>query len=193
MAAADPTPTPAAPFRLPGVWYLAALAVSLIAVAGSLLMTLALGLKPCPLCYYQRTFALGVAGVLLMGLLAPARLGGFASLFALPLAMAAWCVARWHVRLEAAGTMECPAGFLGWGTTPQQSEVVLIVLLLLVALDVRFGEGGRMLGFLPLAGGLLLGVALAYGAIKSATPMPPPSKEEYDRPPDICRPVKPPA
>jgi hypothetical protein len=96
------------------------------------------------------------------------------------------------VQLESAGTMECPAGFLGWGTTPQQSEVVLLVLTLLLALDVRFGEGSMALGFIPIVLGLVIGLALAFAAVKSATPIPPPSKEEYAKPPDICRKLPPP-
>ena len=40
-------------------------------VAGSLYLSLGLGLIACPLCFYQRTFAFAVLGVLILGRIHP--------------------------------------------------------------------------------------------------------------------------
>src|SRR5436190_2221701 len=45
-------------------WF--ALLVALVAVAGSLWLSLGMNLKACPLCFYQRTFAMAVFGVLVV-------------------------------------------------------------------------------------------------------------------------------
>jgi disulfide bond formation protein DsbB len=55
-----------------GAWVVAALLLSLLASVGSLYLSLRMGLRPCPLCYYQRTLALSLVGVLGMGLLVTA-------------------------------------------------------------------------------------------------------------------------
>lgn len=58
-----------AAYRTPLSWASAALAVSALGLAGSLWLSLALKLKACPLCFYQRTFVMGVFAVLSVGLL----------------------------------------------------------------------------------------------------------------------------
>src|SRR5438445_554278 len=50
------------------IWTWAALIASGVAVAGGLALTLAENKQPCPLCYYQRTFAFGLVAVLGQGL-----------------------------------------------------------------------------------------------------------------------------
>src|SRR3979411_506515 len=87
-----------------------ALLVSVLAVIGSLALSLGLGLRACPLCFYQRTFAMRVAAVLAMGLLMRLRRTGGLSLLALPLALGGLGVALFHVSLEWNGTLECPKG-----------------------------------------------------------------------------------
>jgi disulfide bond formation protein DsbB len=145
-----------------------------------------MGLKACALCYYQRTFVMGVAGVMLMGLLAGARPAGLTSLLSLPLAVGALGVALWHEYLEINGKLECPAGILGLGTAPQQSLAVMVVLLVFLGADVLLNRPARRLG-LSLVGVLVLGGLLAFGCVKSAAPAAKPTAA-YPAPPDICRP-----
>jgi disulfide bond formation protein DsbB len=69
---------------------LLALLVAAAAAAGSLYLSLEMGLKACALCFYQRAFAFGLVGVLLTGLLAfPDR----AARLCLP--GCAWSPCRW--------------------------------------------------------------------------------------------------
>jgi hypothetical protein len=145
-------------------------------------------LKACPLCFYQRTFVMGVVAVLGIGLLTGQRHRAVLNLLALPLVVGALGVAVFHVYLELAGKLECPAGALGVGTAPQQSLAVLIVLLVSVAVGVvqspKFGEPH------PAAAGaaVVLGLLLAWGAVASSPPMPPAPTQAYTTPLDICRP-----
>ncbi|MBL8799617.1 MAG: disulfide bond formation protein B [Planctomycetia bacterium] len=164
-------------------WNLAALAAAIIAVAGSLWLSLGMDLKACPLCYYQRSFVMGAGAVLLMALLTEARQSASVSLMALPLAASGLSVAVWHVFLEATHKLECPAGLFGFGTAPQQSlaaQIVLFALLLLAC--VR-----RPAAILA----VVLGALLAFACIKSVAPLPRPSPEEYQKPPTMCRPPMP--
>src|SRR5262249_12993545 len=125
----SPTPVSEA---APSSWTWAALVVALIGLAGSLFLSLGMSLKPCPLCFYQRTFMMSVVGVLGLGLLTRAG-ARWLSLLVLPLAVAGLGVALFHVYLETAGKLECPEGVLGWGTAPQQSLAVFVVLTALLA------------------------------------------------------------
>lgn len=175
-----PTATRPAPLTV------AACAAAVVTAAGSLYLSLAMGLAACPLCYYQRTFALGAAGVLLAGLL----LGGRAPLaaLALPLAAAGLAVALWHVSLEARGRMECPGGLFDLGTAPQQSAAAFVLLTALLVIDVlATAELNRAAA---LACGVVLGAAFAAGCVHSASPPPPPKPEDYDHPPKTCRPLR---
>src|SRR3989442_809019 len=74
-----------------------ALVLAAVAVAGSLWLSLGMNLKPCPLCYYQRTFALAALGVLAVGLVAKIIPSNIVSLLALPVALGGLTVAGWHV------------------------------------------------------------------------------------------------
>src|SRR5258707_453737 len=113
----------------------AALAVALGGTAGSLLLSLGLGLEPCPLCYYQRTAVFGCVGILLVGLISRAERTVSTSLFALPLAALGMGVAGYHVWLEATGKLECPMGLLGLGSAPQQSLAALSLLTMILLVD----------------------------------------------------------
>jgi hypothetical protein len=145
-------------------------------------------LKACPLCFYQRTFVMGVVAVLATGLLTGQRHRAVLNLLALPLAVGALGVAVFHVSLELTGKLECPSGVLGIGTAPQQSLAVLILLLVAVAVGVvrsrREGEPR------PAAAGVavVLGLLLAWGAVASSPPMPPAPAQAYTTPLDTCRP-----
>jgi len=164
----------------------AALAASILAVAGSLTLSLGLGLKACPLCFYQRAFAMSLVAVLGMGLLAGAQREGWLVLLGLPLAIAGLGVALFHVSLEFRGKLECPLGLLGWGSAPQQSLamfVIVFVLLLIGAL--RIGLPALRIE-LPVS--LLLGVLLAVGSCIANPPLPKVPAEPYPSAPDVCRP-----
>ena len=164
-----------------------ALAVAVVALAGSLWLSLGMRLKACPLCFYQRTFVMGVVAVLGIGLLCGARHHGVLPLLTLPLAVAAFATATFHVVLEWSGRLECPAGVLGVGTAPQQSAAVLALLLVLLAAGTararRAGESR-----LAAAAGAALGLLLAWAAIASAPAIGTPPTVAYGAPPEICRP-----
>jgi hypothetical protein len=167
-----------------------ALLAALAALAGSLLLSIALNLKACPLCFYQRTFVMGVVGVMAVGLCVRGVRPGLLSLLSMPLAFAGFCVAVFHVYLEQKGTLECPLGLLGVGTAPVQSLVALSVLLVLLALDVV--QHRREAGLTGLAGlmSAVLGMALAFASIKSVPPPPgvPPGGWPIPLNEDGCRP-----
>ena len=172
-------------------WTWASLLVSLVALAGSLWLSLAMGLKACPLCIYQRTFVMGVVGVLVVGLLAGLKDSRLLGLLALPAALGGAGLAFFHEYLELTGKLECPPGVLGLGTAPQQSLVILFVILVLLSLSLIQARNGNASRLPVTAGAGLLGVLFAIGAIASAPPMPAPPTKPYDpekQPFDMCRP-----
>jgi disulfide bond formation protein DsbB len=64
---------PSGRVRSRSTWAIVALAFSLVGTAGSLSLSLGLGLKACPLCFYQRTFMMSTFAVLALGLAADRR------------------------------------------------------------------------------------------------------------------------
>ena len=168
------------------------LLIAVIAVAGSLWLSLGMQLKACPLCFYQRSFAMAVMGVLLMGMWAGIRPVLTLGLIALPLATTGFGVACFHVYLEVTGKLECPMGILGWGSAPAQSATCLGLLfctllasVLIRSPDPKVNHGSVMFKAVV---GFLLGASLAWAACKSVPPMPPTPTKPYAQPPDICRP-----
>lgn len=180
--------TPSSPNAVPLSLVWPPFLVALLALAGSLWLSVGMGLKACPLCFYQRTFVMGVVAVLGIGVLTGQRHRGVLNLLALPMVVAGVGVAVFHVILELTGKLECPSGVIGIGTAPQQSLVVLVVLLVLVAVGVVrsgiVGEGHLLAAVAALATGLLL----AWGAVVSAPPMPPAPTKAYEAPLEMCRP-----
>lgn len=178
-----PATQPVSASHEPSVWMWAAIMASLAALAGSLYLTLGMKLKPCPLCYYQRTFVMGVAAVLVVGLFVKEVRPSVISLLALPLAVAGLGVAVWHEFLVQNGTLECPRGVLEIGTAPQQSVAILALLTLLLIIDQI-----RVKAFAAMAATVVLGGLLAFSSIKSTKSAVP----DYDLPldEDMCRPVK---
>jgi disulfide bond formation protein DsbB len=174
-----PSPVPSAAL----VWL--PLLVAVTALAGSLWLSLGMKLKACPLCFYQRTFVMGVVAVLGVGLLTGPRHRGVLNLLALPLTVAGFGVALFHVYLEVTGKLECPAGLLGVGTAPQQSLAVLTLLLALVAVGSVRGGGVDGSNGAAAVVGVVLGVALAVAAVTSAPPPAPPKSYDVF---DTCRP-----
>ncbi|MEX0716695.1 MAG: disulfide bond formation protein B [Planctomycetaceae bacterium] len=165
-----------------------ALAVALATVTGSLWLSVGMNLKACPLCFYQRTFAMSAAAVLAIGLIARIRPAASLSLLSLPLATAALGIALFHVSLELTGKLECPRGLLGLGTAPQQALAALAILFAAVLMDAWRGRRRAAFGWVPLIGGIVLGGLLAFACIRGAPPPPPVPTAPYERPPDVCRP-----
>jgi hypothetical protein len=169
-------------------WTWIALLVALIGLAGTLSLSLGMGLKACPLCFYQRAFVMCAFAVLAIGLATGTALPGRLALLVLAPTTAGLSVAIFHVYLEAAGKLECPLGLFGWGTAPKQSLVLFAVLFAILFVDALRGIKVGAVRWSGLAGTILLGALLAAASCTSNPPMPPPPKEPYANPPDICRP-----
>ena len=166
------------------VWTTAATLIALIGAAGSLWLSISMKLKACPLCLYERTFMMSAAALLIVGLTTHLRRSSLLPLLALPAAFAGLIVVGFHVNLERTGKLECPLGILGLGTAPQQSLAVFVVLVAVLLIAQFRSDARRQL--LPLSAAILLGLACAWGAIKSAPPPPVPT-EAYTVPLDGCR------
>ena len=161
------------------------LLIAVLALSGSLWLSIGMDLKACPLCLYQRTFVMGVVSVLGIGVLTGPSHRNVLHLLALPLAVAGFGVAVFHVFLELTGKLECPSGLMSIGTAPQQSLAVQTVLLILVFVGVARSKGFCV----PTsAGAVLLGLFLAGSSVMSAPPMPPIPTKPYEKPLDMCRP-----
>lgn len=80
-------------YLLFGCWLTASLAT-----LGSLFLDKALGIEPCSLCWYQRIFMYPLVLVLLTGLL---PLDRRVARYALPLSIAGWMIALYHLLMYA--------------------------------------------------------------------------------------------
>lgn len=124
-------------------WTMAALAIAVVSVAGSLWLSIGMGLKACPLCLYERTFMMALAGVLFFGVLrSRAAKPGFLVLLCVPLAIGGLGVAAFHVYLELTGVLECPASVLGLGSAPQQSLGVYVLVAALLGTALARSPAG---------------------------------------------------
>jgi hypothetical protein len=150
-------------------WNGVALVVALVGVAGSLWLSIGMGLKACALCFYQRSFVMAVAAVLAVGLLAKIRTAGLLSILSLPMALAGLLIASFHVNLERTNSLECPTGILGWGTAPSQSLCVFLVLTLVLCFDL-VGSKALRFSLLLVAGAVVSGILIAYGCLNSNPP-----------------------
>lgn len=162
---------------------IAATVAALASVTGSLYLSLGLGLIACPLCFYQRTFAFAVLGVLLVGVCTRAWETQYVNLMALLPAVAGAVVAAFHTYLDMSGKLVCPKGLFGVGTTAQQSlaSFVLILACLLpgLAQDVRRGVVKvAAVGWVIVVGG-----AFAFGCVVSS---PAPSVVPPEKRPLMC-------
>jgi disulfide bond formation protein DsbB len=168
--------------------------VALAALAGSLHLSLGMGLKACPLCFYQRTFVMGAVGVLCLGLLLPGVRRSAVNALALPMAVGGLGVAIWHCYLESTGFLECPHGLFGIGTAPQQSLAAHALLLgLLIAALLANAARARADLIVGIAA-VVVGLLFAFGGVQSTPPSPAP-KTPYPTPVDedgCRRPFQPP-
>lgn len=163
------------------VWAILSLVLALIATLGSLYLSVGMGLKACPLCFYQRTFAMGTLAVLAVGIVADRSQARLLCRVSFPLAVAGWGVAAFHEYLVLAEKLECPLGLFGLGVAPLQSLIVFSLL----ALAIGLGAGRQIMS---LTASAAFGLALAWGCIASSPALPPPPAKPYDQPLEICRP-----
>lgn len=163
-------------------WAVGSLLLAGVGVGGSLFLSLGMGLKACPLCFYQRAFVMAAFAVLTVGLLADRRRPGLLCLLALPSAFAGLGIAGFHEFLVVTGKMECPMGVFDLGSAPSQSLTLFIMLALTTMMGLAAGKSDYG-GSPVLAGwvGVILGIAFAWGCIRgvapmTATPPPPPGE-----------------
>jgi len=169
-------------------WTIAAPIIALTGVGGSVWLSVDMGLKACPLCFYQRAFVMAVAGAFLAALLSAARNSALPHVLALPAAVAGLGVAVFHVWLEVSGTLECPHGVFGLGTAPQQSLAIFVLLLIPQAIAAFRQRRSGDFGALAIVTAVVFGGLLCVAAIKSSPPLPPAPNRPYDTPPVVCRP-----
>jgi hypothetical protein len=160
------------------------------AAAGSLYLSLGMGLKACPLCFYQRTFAFALVAVTATGLAVFGKASGKLNLLTLPLAVGGLGVAGFHLWLVLSGKLACPNGFADLGPAPLQSTAAFVLILLPILYGVFIESRAECLKPLPLSAGVLLGLAAVYG---STTPglspgaNPPPQQQAEGEKLDTCK------
>lgn len=173
-------------------WNILALLLAIAAGSGSIYLSVAMELKACPLCFYQRSFALASIQVLALILWLEGWSSPRAALVCLGLAVSGLGVAAFHVYLVQVGKLECPPGIMGWGDAPTQSLAVFLALTTTCLVGVQRGrQCERIPGMTTLVGIVVLGLLMAQGAIRSAPPLPPAPRQPYDpakQPFDMCRP-----
>ncbi|MCA9013213.1 MAG: disulfide bond formation protein B [Planctomycetaceae bacterium] len=169
-----------------------ALGVATMGSVGSVYLSIGLGLKACPLCFYQRSFMMAAA----ISLLVSFWLDGVRSfrlcLVALPFAAAGLGVAMFHEYLVLSGKLECPPAVFGWGDGPIQSLAAFSVLTAVCLMGAFLNRHSSERQGLPsIIASILVGVGVAWACIASAPSLPPTPAQPYDavkQPFDMCRP-----
>ncbi len=152
--------------------------IALLGSLGSVYLSVGMGLKACPLCFYQRSFMLATAGLLLVMLISGKIPWASGCGLALVPALAGLWIAIWHVYLEQSGALECPTGLLAIGTAPTQSLFMFAIMsAVLLANAVR--GGGREIVVAVVAS------AVMFPACTRTNPPLPPA--DYSKPLDGCR------
>lgn len=192
MTGTGQTAEQAGPFGSTGLWNLIALVVALAGAGGSVYLSLGLGLKACPLCFYQRSFVIAVVLVVAMLLWLDGLRSAHAGLAALPLATSGLGVAAFHFFLVQTGKLECPPALFGWGDGPLQSLAIFAGLTIVCLAGAWPSRRSLPRGGLPaIVAALLVGAASAWACVASAPPLPPAPAQPYDpvkQPFDMCRP-----
>lgn len=178
--AAESEPTPPPDFKI--LWTRFALFIAIIGVLGSLHLSINMGLQACPLCYYQRSFMMAAAGILLFAMFLPGVPSAVVSVLALTPATAGLCIAATHVQAEWTGVLECPKGMSGFLPVPQESFIVFVLLVGALIGDLLHRRTYLMQG----AGAILLGYVFSTTCLKSVQRMDPPT-QAYEKEPDGCR------
>ncbi len=172
-------------------WLTAATIVSAVGTSGSLFLSVGLGLKACPLCFYQRSFVMAVLVVLALGRILERSRPGLICFLCVPLTWAGLGVAAFHEYLVLTSVLECPQALFGIGTAPAQSLFVFIALAVAVSAGAWYGrEEARRQNSSTLFSAVLLGLLLAAACVKSSPPIPPVPTTAYDpvkQPLDTCR------
>lgn len=173
------------------IWLAAAVLISLIGTIGSVFLSVGLGLKACPLCFYQRSFVMAALAVLMLGWFVERLRPGFVCLLSVPMAWAGLGVAAFHEYLVLTNVLECPQALLGLGTAPAQSLTMFAALAAATTIGAGVGRGeSSRQGLSTLAGAVMLGVVVAAACVKSSPPLPPAPTASYDpvkQPLDTCR------
>src|SRR5947207_10972734 len=149
---------------------IAALVAAAVSVAGSLYLSLGMGLIACPLCFYQRAFAFAVLGVLILGVCTRAWRRGYVNLMAFLPAIAGGVIAAFHTYLDVTGRLICPKGILEIGTTAQQSLASFVLIVACLAPGLAHDVRQKAISSAAVAGAIMLGGAFAYGCIVSSPP-----------------------
>ena len=161
--------------RQVATWVWLSLVLALLTVAGSISLTLVAGLKPCPLCFYQRTFAMGLLGLFAVVLLMRTPAAAL-SIGAVPMVIGGFGVSVFHVYLELSKTLDCPSGLFGVGTAPQQSFAMYILLVI----AVMGGCLAARVKLKALTAGCVLGVGFAVLSCISNGPLPSTPNPKFD-------------
>jgi disulfide bond formation protein DsbB len=164
---------------------LAALIAAFVSVLGSLYLSLGLGLIACPLCFYQRSFAFAVLGVLILGVCTRARETPYVNLMALLPTLAGGFVAAFHTYLDMSGQLVCPKGLFGIGSTAQQSLASFAIVLVCLVPGLGMDVARKGISMASISWSVLLGGLFAYGCVVSS---PAPSMPPVEKRPLMCHP-----
>jgi disulfide bond formation protein DsbB len=161
-----PQETPASDLK--ALWTRCALFVAVVGVLGSLHLSLAMNLKACPLCFYQRAFIMATAGVLAFGTFLPGMPTAALTVLSLVPAFAGGYIAAQHTRMVVTGDMECPEGITGVLAAPAESLVVYVLIVGLLIGDLLHRKQFVMQG----VGAILLGLVFGITCIRGVHPGP---------------------
>lgn len=182
---------PSVASRCAANWLTAATIISAVGTSGSVFLSMGLGLKACPLCFYQRSFVMAALAVLALGRILDRSRPGLICFLAVPLVWAGLGVAAFHEYLVLTGVLECPQALFGIGTAPAQSLAVFLGLAAVVSTGAWCGrQESPQQGMSTLVSAVLLGIAMAAACVKSSPPLPPLPTAAYDpvkQPLDTCR------
>ena len=177
--------------RCASMWLAVAMIVAVVGTVGSVYLSMGLGLKACPLCFYQRSFVMAVLAVQVFGWYVERSRPGLICLLSVPMAWAGMGVAVFHEYLVLTGVLECPKALFGLGTAPAQSLIVFVALAIATTWGAWTGrKEARRQSAATFIAAILFGVALAGACVKSSPPLPPIPAAPYDpakQPLDTCR------